>query len=153
MRRILNLGQLWKISICLFSKTRRIRVKFMDFSHLPQESILIFIFAAVFLVVGLFRIVEFSGIGLSVKQRKILIPLHCLGTLAFASALILAGTHPEDDFRILMFALFVGALILIAPGQFLIGMARRRAMEEQMIADGITPIRRKPLLMKLFKKK
>ncbi len=124
------------------------------YSHgtLQWQPVAITLFAIAFIITGFFRTVEFQGIGLKPSNRRILITLHCLGVLLFASALFLSVAQAAGDLRTVMFVLFVLALGFFAPGQFVIGMAQKRALESKMISEGQTVVRRQPLLFKLFKK-
>ena len=93
------------------------------------ESIAILLFAVVFFVIGLLRHVEFKGNGLSTKKRIVFSVLHVLGCLSFSAALVLGVVNLYEDHRTLMFSTFIGAMVLLAPGQFMIGQHRRRQLE------------------------
>ena len=84
-------------------------------------------FSLVFLVVGILRTVEFSGIGLPIAKRRVLVSLHVIGCLLFSSALAQVALDVHEKHRTLAFCLFVAALVLLAPGQITIAIHRRRA--------------------------
>jgi len=90
------------------------------------ESILVLLFAIAFLVVGVLRTVEFKGIGLEERTRRLLIALHLCGCILFTLALVLGVMNVFQDQRKIMFGLFVGSMLFLAPGQFMIGVRRRR---------------------------
>ena len=125
----------------------------MRLTELQPMQLAVMTFSLIFMVVGIYRIVEFNHIGLRESRRKILITLHIIGVSLFAVAMGLQAFNFDIDRRNLMFACFVAALIFIAPGQFTIGMIRKRVIEEQMIAEGKKVVRRKPLISKLFGKR
>jgi hypothetical protein len=117
------------------------------------ESVAIIVFAILFIGVGLYRLVEFKGVGLPVGKQRWLMALHVTGTLLFGVAFISTTFPVSDSQRIIMFSCFIAALIFIAPGQFTLGMIHRRVNEKRAIAEGRPILRREPLIVKLFKKK
>lgn len=82
-------------------------------------------FAAVFVVVGMFRIVEFKAAGLSVTQQRLLIPLHILGCFAFAGATYLLGIDPAGEYHRLMSWLFYGSVLTLFPIHIFVAIKRR----------------------------
>jgi hypothetical protein len=96
---------------------------------IKAEALAIFIFAIVFMVIGLLRIIEFKGIGLKPSTCRVLISLHVLGCLTFAVSLIVGLMSLFQDERKIMFGLFILAMTLLAPGQFMIGIKRRQQLE------------------------
>lgn len=124
----------------------------MTLSEFQPKQMAIIAFAIAFVAVGIYRIIEFNGIGLRESRRKILVTLHIIGASLFGVAIGLQAFNFDEDRRNLMFALFVLALMFIAPGQFTIGMIRKREIEKQMIAAGKKVVHRKPLISKLFEK-
>jgi hypothetical protein len=86
-------------------------------------------FAVAFFGVGVYRVVEFHGIGLSGRMRLLLTALHTLGCAFFASTLVTAVYLPDD--RKLSMVLFVLALGFLAPGQFTVGMRIRSRASSQ----------------------
>ena len=103
-----------------------------EFGVIQWESIAILVFALAFLVVGVLRTVEFSSIGLKPTQKKIYIGLHLIGCLFFAASMVLGAINIHEDQRTVMFVTFIIAMAFLAPGQFKIGMLRRRLLREEM---------------------
>ena len=101
-----------------------------DFGTLQWDAIAIVLFAIAFFIVGIYRTVEFSSIGLRSTQKKVYLSLHVIGCLLFSAAMILGAINLHEDRRTLMFSTFIAAMIFLAPGQFKIGMVRRKIERE-----------------------
>ena len=100
------------------------------FGQIQWLPVSILVFALVFLIVGLTRIVEFNGLGLSVIRRRIFMVLHVIGCLFFTSAFVLGAVNLHQDERKWMFGCFVAAMVFLAPGQFFAGLARKKLILE-----------------------
>jgi len=127
----------------------------MNLHSLEPTQIAVIVFAIFFVGVGIYRVIEFNGIGLSSTKRRVLIAMHIFGALFFGSAIITQALSFTVVRRDLSFGLFISALLFLAPGQFTIGMIRKRVIEKEMAAQGRVMVQRKPLiskLMKVFKK-
>src|ERR1700757_5266709 len=83
------------------------------------------IFAVVFFVVGVLRIVEFKAAGISEGVRWILIPLHVLGCAAFSGSIALLALGMDQTHRTWMTGLFFSAVFLLFPIQIYVGIKRR----------------------------
>jgi peptidoglycan/LPS O-acetylase OafA/YrhL len=83
-------------------------------------------FALIFLVVGIFRIVEFSGLGLTPAKKNMLSLLHIVGCFMLSGALMTISTDTTRTQRGLALSLLIAALILFAPGQVTIALFRRK---------------------------
>jgi len=88
-------------------------------------SIAIYAFAVAFFCVGVWRTVEFAGIGLSSGKRVLFSILHVIGTALFSTAIVIGGLDVAK-YRTAMYVCFIVALVFLAPGQFTIGMKRRK---------------------------
>lgn len=88
-------------------------------------------FAAVFFVVGMFRVVEFKAAGLSDLQRMILIPFHVVGCACFSGAIVLLGTDPAQVHKSVTTVLFFAAIFLLFPVQIYLGIKRRIKSSKQ----------------------
>ena len=90
------------------------------------ESISILVFSLIFLIVGISRRIELKGIGLKPNTLKLLQILHISGCFLFSASLILAAINLHQDCQTLTFTTFVVSMVFLAPGQFRIGMAKRK---------------------------
>jgi uncharacterized membrane protein len=115
------------------------------------ESVTIVVFAVVFVIVGLLRVVEFKDVGLPPKKRCWLVALHIAGTLLLGTAFFVSSLKVNHLHQGIMFGCFVGALVFIAPGQFTLGMIHRKANEERLLAEGKPIVARQPLISRIFK--
>lgn len=88
-------------------------------------------FAAVFMVTGICRVVEFKAAGLSSSQRRFLIPLHILGCVAFAAALILVAVDPLQHLRLLTTICFMVGLFVLFPLHIFVAIKRRIKISRQ----------------------
>jgi hypothetical protein len=85
----------------------------------------LYVFAAVFFVVGLFRIVEFKAAGVSRFQQMILIPLHVLGCGLFSTAFILMANDPVQVHKKELSWLFFSGLFILCPMHIYVGIKRK----------------------------
>lgn len=106
--------------------------QFLQSSGLPfWQGCAVILFAAVFFVVGIYRVVEFSGLGLKPGVRRFLIVLHLIGVFFFSLAgvffgLDVTGRHLSDT------GLLLGiAMILLLPTHIYINLIRRVRLRER----------------------
>jgi hypothetical protein len=88
-------------------------------------TIAILVFSVIFLVVGLFRVVEFSGIGLGKNTRRVLIGLHVLGCFIFAAAMVFSALDFHGEYKTVKTAFFLGGIGLLFPIHIFLGLKRR----------------------------
>jgi hypothetical protein len=86
-------------------------------------------FAAVFFVVGMFRIVEFKAAGVSIFQRRLLIPLHVVGTGLFSASMVLFAIDPLQQHKELLTWLFFSGILLLFPTHIYVGIKRNIRMK------------------------
>ena len=122
---LLNLGK----STCMANVIAGLFVD--DFGNIRWESTAIIAFTVAFVIVGIMRTVEFSSIGLRPLQKKVYVTLHTIGCLLFGTAMTLGAINLYEDKRTLMFSMFIAAMVFLAPGQFKIGMVRRKVLREE----------------------
>jgi hypothetical protein len=83
-------------------------------------------FAVLFLIVGVVRIVEFKAAGISLFQRRFLIPLHIIGCLAFSGAIaLLALEETGQEHKTLMAILFTSGMVILFPLHIYVALKRR----------------------------
>jgi uncharacterized membrane protein len=82
-------------------------------------------FAAVFLVVGIFRVVEFTDIGLKPATQYALMAAHVLGCILFSMALALTEWQVLPDQKKLTSYLFFGGVLLLFPIHIYLGIKRK----------------------------
>ena len=85
----------------------------------------ILVLAVVFLIGGISRIVEFSGIGLTKRQKSIFIALHILGCLLFSVSMVIAALDTRQSYKAFMTSLFFSALLIFFPVHIYVGLKRR----------------------------
>lgn len=81
-------------------------------------------FAAVFFVVGVYRIVEFKAAGVSDFQRRLLVPAHIIGCGLFSASLVLVAIDPLQKHKELLTWLFFSGLLLLFPMHIYVGIKR-----------------------------
>jgi hypothetical protein len=101
------------------------------FGTLSTTSIAVMAFAIVFFAVGVYRVSEFAPLGLRKGRQRLLIALHLLGCGLLTAAFFVLALDVTATRRTLAFSLLVGALAVLAPGQFTIGMAHRRERDRE----------------------
>jgi hypothetical protein len=99
-------------------------------------SILLIVFAVVFVVVGVIRVVEFSDLGLKGPVRYLVIAGHLIGCLLFASAVSLLGIDVKREHVTLMSYLLFPSLGLLLPIHIYLGIKRRIKMREMSNSSG-----------------
>jgi hypothetical protein len=82
-------------------------------------------FAAVFLAVGVARVVEFAAAGISLKQRRFLIPLHLIGCLLFSAAIVVFAIDPLQRHSILLATLFSAGGLILFPTHIYVALKRK----------------------------
>lgn len=82
-------------------------------------------FAVVFFVVGVLRVVEFKAAGISPLQRKILIPLHIVGSFNFSGAIVLLAIDPSQTHKTLMSVLFFSGVLILFPMHIYLAIKRK----------------------------
>lgn len=87
--------------------------------------IVVIAFALVFLVVGFLRIVEFGGLGIGQRKRRILVFTHIVGCVMAALALILLGLDTTRSHMDILGPLLGVALLLLFPVHIYLGLLRR----------------------------
>jgi phosphate starvation-inducible membrane PsiE len=88
------------------------------------------VFAAVFFVVGIFRVVEFKAAGISGFQRAFLIPLHIIGCGLFTACIVLLAIDPAQEHKKMMVWFFFSAILLLFPIHIYVGLKRRIRMSK-----------------------
>src|SRR3978361_2301283 len=83
------------------------------------------VFAVIFFIVGVFRIVEFKEAGISKFQRLFLVPLHISGCAVFAGAIALLGLDPGQKHMTLMTILFFSGFLLLVPIHIYVAIKRK----------------------------
>jgi len=87
-------------------------------------------FAAVFIIVGVLRVVEISAAGLRPLWRRILIPLHVVGCLCFAGAIVLLAIDETGSARIWTSSLFYAGVMILFPLHIFLAIKRRIRMSK-----------------------
>jgi uncharacterized membrane protein len=82
-------------------------------------------FAAVFLVVGIFRVVEFTDIGLKPATQYTLMAAHVVGCILFSMALALTEWQILPDQKKITSCLFFGGVLLLFPIHIYLGIKRK----------------------------
>lgn len=83
------------------------------------------LFAVVFLGVGIWRIVEFSGLGIPEMKRMSLVSFHLMGCLFFSVALVIIALDHREAYRIHSTTLFVLSIIQLFPVHIYTAIKRR----------------------------
>jgi hypothetical protein len=108
---------------------RELRFMVLRLPHLKAVdlglAIFALLFAATFLVVGIMRVVEFSGLGFRPMRRKILIALHIAGCIALSSAMALFGLDVARVHSVEIRYLMGSAFIFLMPIQIYVNLMRR----------------------------
>lgn len=108
------------------------------FARLPQLHgpalwliIALLTFALLFLVIGLTRIVEFKGLGLSYRRRTILTALHILGCITFSLMFVLFAIDINKTYSDLLAGLLISSLILLFPIHIYAGILRNIRLRQK----------------------
>lgn len=88
-------------------------------------KISLIVFAALFFAVGLFRVVEFKAAGVSERVRRVLIPLHVLGTLLLSAAMLVFATDEQQLQQELLMGLFFGGVGILFPLHIYLAIKRK----------------------------
>lgn len=82
-------------------------------------------FTAVFMVTGIFRVVEFKAAGVSPFARKFLIPLHIIGCIAFCTAMAMLVLDPTQQYKVWMTACFFTGVLILFPMHIYVAIKRK----------------------------
>ena len=93
-------------------------------------QVFMLVFALVFLVGGMMRIVEFNGLGLGRFLKPTLIAAHILGCLLFSSAIALAGIDIHQERPMYMRVFILSSLGILLPVHIFLGLKRRIALRD-----------------------
>ena len=93
--------------------------------HILWETLAILVFAAVFFIVGVFRVVEFQGVGLGKITKPILIIFHLIGCALLTFALGLLDLDPYRIYRSAMTIIFFSAIGTLFPIHIYVAIKRR----------------------------
>ena len=99
---------------------------------LPWTSIAALVFGLVFFIVGLSRVVEFTGIGLSDLQRHVFSLAHIVGCVLFFMAFVLLAIDVQNRHKDLLSKVLFSALAIFFPVHIYIGLKRRIILRDQM---------------------
>lgn len=83
------------------------------------------LFAAFFLGVGIWRIVEFSGLGISEMKRVTLVIFHICGCLLFSTAVVIIALDQKESYRVYSTSLFVLSIVQLFPVHIYTAFRRR----------------------------
>jgi hypothetical protein len=82
-------------------------------------------FATIFFIVGILRLVEFEGLGLSKITKRCIIALHILGSLSFSVTLSLVGLEAHQNHKVMILGFFIISILILFPIQIYIGIKRK----------------------------
>jgi hypothetical protein len=88
-------------------------------------KIALIIFAVLFFIVGLFRVVEFKAAGVSERARRFLIPLHVLGTLLLSGAMLVFAMDERQLQQKILLWLFFGGVGILCPLHIYVAIKRK----------------------------
>jgi hypothetical protein len=83
------------------------------------------VFSVLFLIGGITRIVEFSGLGLGRILRPILIAAHLVGCALFSSSMVVLAYDVTETRKTLVAILFFSGVGLLLPIHIFVGIKRR----------------------------
>jgi hypothetical protein len=89
-------------------------------------------FAAVFFVVGVYRVVEFKAANINDFQRRLLIPAHVVGCGLFSASIVLVAIDPLQQHKELL-TIFLGPVSSL-PNAYLRGHQANDSHETIMIS-------------------
>ena len=98
---------------------------FMNFTNWDWTTYAILGFTAIFLVVGIARVVEIHVFRFSKLKLYTFILLHVLGVLLFAAALGLMAIDTKNIYRTIMSFLFFSGVLILFPMHIYLGLLRR----------------------------
>lgn len=87
-------------------------------------------FAVVFMLVGILRVVEIRASGISRKWQLILIPLHVIGCVFFAAAIVLVGLDTTGELKFLTSVCFFIGVAILFPMHIFLALKRRIRMSK-----------------------
>jgi hypothetical protein len=99
--------------------------------HVIWFSVLLVAFSVVFCAVGIYRAVEFLGLGLRPLPRRLLIASHVLGCVLFSVALAWTGLDQRQLHKPEITRIFFTGLALLLPVQIYIGIKRRILLRDR----------------------
>lgn len=80
---------------------------------------------AIFLIVGLWRLVEIKDAPISPSQRKVFYPLHILGTILFSIVIGFAGYDVSPTQKLYLAGCFLVAALTLFPMHIFVALKRR----------------------------
>ena len=102
---------------------------FSIFSHSHGQqfwtSLLLFLFALIFLLVGIQRVVEFQGLGFTRKRLRLLAAFHIVGCFLFSATIVDLALDMYQLFPIIKGALFGASIIILFPLHIYVALRRR----------------------------
>lgn len=93
------------------------------------------VFALAFFGVGVYRVVEFSGLGLSPTKRVVLTTGHVLGCVLFSSSIAALGIDSRRELQQLTGTLLFSGMLILFPIHIYIGLRRRILAKKQQEED------------------
>lgn len=97
------------------------------------QMIAVLVFALVFLILGFYRVVEFNGLDLPPRLRRILIALHLTGVTFFAAATALFGIDVLSMHLAYTGAILGIALVFLLPVHIYINLVRRIRLKDRQV--------------------
>jgi hypothetical protein len=97
----------------------------MNLGALDLSSIGLLVFAGVFMLLAIFRIVEFGDVGLSPVLKRVLIALHLIGSALFSCGMAQFALDPTQQRQGWVHALFGSGLLTLFPVHIYVALKRR----------------------------
>jgi hypothetical protein len=91
-------------------------------------SIALYVFSLAFLVAGITRVAEFSGVGIKDALRRVLMVAHVIGCVLFSGVFALLGI---DEHSGLIGPFLAASLIILFPVHIYLGIKRRIAIRDR----------------------
>ena len=88
-------------------------------------SIILLIFAVIFLIVGLYRNVEFRDSNLSKRAKIICYVIHTIGVINFTLAILLVGADLWQTHQSIILPYFFSAIFLLFPLHIYLAISKR----------------------------
>ncbi len=108
---------------------RQFRHLFSVFSHAHGQpfwtSLVLLLFALIFLAVGILRVVEFQGLGFTRKRLRFLAIFHVLGCLLFSATIADLALDMYQLFPLIKGALFSASILILFPLHIYVALRRR----------------------------
>jgi hypothetical protein len=89
------------------------------------------VFALAFFGVGVYRVVEFSGLGLNPTKRVVLTVGHVLGCLLFSSSIAVLGIDSKRELHQITGTLLFSGMLVLFPIHIYVGLKRRILLKKQ----------------------